>query len=302
MAIRSLPPPLPSRAPGCCSGPSWHARALLVYAIACCSYVAPAHTGDSRGQAITVEDGIVLVDAMVNGRGPFRMVVDTGGAACILSPAAARKAGVVYDHRTILATLGGERPVPATSNSVIQVDGQREPGVELAVAEIPQFRALRSRSDGVLGQSFLSRTPYLIDYRKRRIWFGDAATQESNRLPLAMATGGMGGRIVVPVVLEPGGRTWRLTLDSGARHMVVECRAGCPDGRRTSERLITYAGEHPISRSTFTRVRVGGIAMPTMDALIVNAAPPDNQDEGVLPTRWFSAVYVDSLTLKLAAP
>jgi hypothetical protein len=175
--------------------------------------------------------------------------------------------------------------------------------VDVVVTAVPQGRALHAKADGVLGQSFLSRTPYLIDYRRKRMWLGAAATKEAERLPITMAPRGSDGRVVVPVVLEPGGKTWRLTLDSGASQMVVECQENCPHTARmaSSKRLVTYAGEQAVSRSTFRQVNVAGTAMPAIEAVIVNVVPPDGQDEGVLPTRWFSAVYVDNLTVKLAS-
>jgi predicted aspartyl protease len=279
-----------------------NACTLLAYTIGCYPCLAAGHIGDSHSEPITVEDGIVLVDVTINGRGPFRMVVDTGTASCILKPEVAQKAGLVYNHRSILGTLKGDTVVPAASNNLVQVGDRSEPHVDVVVTGIPQFRALRSKAEGVLGQSFLSRTPYLIDYRRKRIWLGAAATQEAERLPVTMAAGGDSERVVVPVALEPGGREWRLTLDSGATQMVVECRENCPQTGRTGswERLITYTGEQPVSRCRFRSVRVGGVGMPTMDALIANVAPPDGQDEGVLPMRWFSAVYVDNVRVKLA--
>jgi predicted aspartyl protease len=72
----------------------WKTSALLACAIGCYPGVAAVNMVDSRNQTITVEEGIVLVDVMMNGRGWFRMIVDTGAASCILNPAAARNAGV----------------------------------------------------------------------------------------------------------------------------------------------------------------------------------------------------------------
>jgi hypothetical protein len=276
--------------------------ALLVLVIGSCTGVANARTIDPRGQGITIEDGMVLIDVIINGNGPFRMVVDTGAASCVLKPEAAKKAGLTYDHRTVLATLKGESVVLAASDNIVQIGERSESHVEVIVTEIPQFRALHSRADGVLGQSYLARTPFLIDYAHKRMLIGPDATRESDRLPVAIVAGGKAGRLVVPVVLEPGGRTWRLTLDSGASNTVMECRENCP---RTipaaSEHLLTYGGEQPASRGTFRRATLQGAAMPPIEAVIVNVTSPDGQDEGVLPTRLFSAVYVNNRTVKLAA-
>jgi len=277
--------------------------ALLALMIGSYPGVANCKTIDPKGQGITIEDGMVLIDVMVNGNGPFRMVVDTGAASCVLKPEAAKNAGLTYDHRTVLATLKGESVVLAASDNIIQVGERSEPHVDVIVTEIPQFRAIHSRADGVLGQSYLARMPFLIDYGQRRMLVGPEATRESERLPVAIVAGGKTGRLVVPVVLEPGGRAWRLTLDSGASNTVVECSENCPRTIRAAapERLLTYGGEQSVSKGTFKRATLQGAAMPRIEAVIVNVTSPDGQDEGVLPTRLFSAVYVDNRTVKLAA-
>jgi hypothetical protein len=263
---------------------------------------AAAKTVDFRGQEITVEEGMVLVDVMVNGHGPFRMIVDTGAVSCVLKPESAKKVELVYDHRVALATLNGNAVVPGASNNVVQVGERSETKVDILITEIPQFSALRSKPDGVLGQAFLSRMPFLIDYRRKRILLGEEAAQDAERLPIAMTAAGTRERLIVPVVLEPGGKIWRLTLDSGASALIIECLDNCPKSAVTasSEQLKTYSGEQSISRSTFKRATIGRVAMPAIDGVIVNVVPPDDRDEGVLPTRLFSVVYVDNLNLRLA--
>jgi predicted aspartyl protease len=279
-----------------------NAGAFLTFVVGSTPCPGAANAG-SPGQVINVENGIVFVDVTVNGRGPFRMLVDTGADSCLLAPAAARKAGLVYDHRTVLATLGGESIKEAASKNLVEVGGRKESNVDIIATEVPHFQTLNSRADGVLGRSFLSRAPYLIDYRRKRIWLGEEATQQAERLPITVTPVHARGRTVLPVVLESGGATWRLTLDSGASHMVVECQQKCPHAgqARSDQRLITHVGEQPVSLRTLKHVQVGGMVMPEIVAIFANAAPPDDQDEGVLPTQWFSAVYVDNLTVRLAS-
>jgi predicted aspartyl protease len=279
-----------------------NAGTFLTFMVGYTPCPAAAKTG-SHGVAIDEVNGIVFVNATVNGHGPFRMLVDTGADSCVLTLAAARKAELVYDHRTILATLGGESIKDAASKNLVQVGGRKESNVDIIAAEVPHFRALRTRADGVLGRSFLSRAPYLIDYRRKRIWLGEEATQQAERLPIAVTPVYAQGRTVLPVVLESGGATWRLTLDSGASHMVVACQQKCPPSSRAAsgQRLITYTGEYPVSLATLKHVQIGGVAIHEIEAIFASVATPDDKDEGVLPTRWFSAVYVDNLTVRLAS-
>ncbi len=256
----------------------------------------------SENPAILMRDGFPFINATINGHGPFRMLIDTGAASCMLTPNAARKAGLAYNHRVILTSLGGEKIIPAASNNRVEVGAGEESGVDIVVIELPQVRMLDGRADGVLGQSFLGRSAYLIDYRSKRLWRGDEAIERADRLPIAVTAGQLHGRTVLPVTLEPGGRPWRLTLDSGATNLVVECSERCPQvGEiQQSGRLVTYVGERSVSHGRLRHVEIGGVTLSPVDAVLVDSKAPDGEDDGVLPARWFSAVYVDGRVVRLA--
>ncbi len=155
---------------------------------------------------------------------------------------------------------------------------------------------------GVVGRNFLARSAYLIDYGRKKLWLGADAVAQANRLPLAVKALESDGRTVLPVMLEPGGKAWRLTLDSGASHLVVECDQACPAIHevRNDKRLITFLGERPVVYGKLRHVEVGGSAMPPVEAVLVDTAKTDSGDEGVLPAKWFSAVYVKDKLVKFA--
>src|SRR5215471_14965319 len=156
----------------------------------------------SAEERLAVVDGYAFVQVRVNGKGPFRMLVDTGASSCMLSTEAATSAGLVYDHRVVVAPI----------DAVRQVD---------------------PKADGILGQSFLGRFPYLIDYRKKRLMIGGEAEEQSVVLGGTLAADQVDGRIVVPVSFGGGGKSWRLVLDSGSRRLLLECGTGCPRIERT---------------------------------------------------------------------
>jgi predicted aspartyl protease len=262
----------------------------------------PGLAGGSQGEKITLRDGFAFVSATINGHGPFRLLIDTGAVSCILTAEAAHEAGLVYDHRVILTTMSGEKIIAGASDNMVQVGAGQQSGVEIVVTELPEVRTLDSKADGVLGQSFFAGSAYLIDYKAKRLWLGEDAVERSKVLPVAVQAQRVRGRTVLPVMLGPGTQPWRLTLDSGASDLVVECSERCPPatGIQGDARLLTYLGERPVSRGKISRVEIGGVAMPSVQAVLVDSPSLDGQDEGVLPTRWFSAVYVDSSTVRLA--
>jgi len=258
--------------------------------------------GGDSGQQIYLKDGYAFVSALVNGQGPFRLLIDTGAASCILTPDAARKAGLAFDHRVVLVTLGGEKTIPSAWNNTVQVGDRAESGVEIVVTEAPQLRKLDRRADGVLGQSFLSRSAFLVDFAQEKFWLGGEAVQRAGRLPIKVTASRAEGRTVLPVVLDPGTKPWRLTLDSGASHLMVQCAARCPRATdiRLGARILTYVGEQPASQGKLRRVEIGGVAIWFTDVVFLETSPPDDQDEGVLPAQWFSAIFVDGDVVRLA--
>ena len=262
----------------------------------------PCAALDLGGEKVLLREGMPFVDARINGRGPFRVLLDTGSGACLLTPDAARKAGLVFDHRSILATISGEKIIPGDSHARVQVGQTSQNDVEVIVTDLPAVRALDRKAVGVVGRSFLGRSAYLIDYERKRLWLGKDAIAQADQLPNSVKTLESDGRTVLPVMLEPGGKAWRLTLDSGASHLVVECDQACPAVHEVQpdRRLITFLGDQPVVYGKLPHVKVGGSALPPVEAVLVDTPKTDSGDEGVLPAKWFSAVYVKDKLVRFA--
>ncbi len=253
----------------------------------------------NSGAKITLRQGFPFVDVNINGKGPFRMLVDTGADASLLTPKAAERAGLKFDHRVILSTVAGERIVPGASLNEIEIDGASETGLAILALDLPTVRSLAREADGVLGQSFLSRDAYLLDYEKKRIWFGEEATEQAARLPHSVTATYTRGRTVIPVALDRDGGTWQMALDSGSTNLIVDCSTRCPQawGVERDSRLVTHAGEREVLRGNLRQVALGGSTMPYTEAVLLGSAP-EGWDEGLLPARWFSAFYVSAGVLR----
>jgi hypothetical protein len=264
--------------------------------------LAVAALGSNEGAKVTMRQGFPFVEVTINGQGPFHMLVDTGADASLLTPQAAQRAGLSFDHRVILTTLAGEMIVPASSENSIHVGTADQSGLPILALELPAVLALASDADGVLGQSFLSRAPYLLDYQKKRLWLGEEATEQAARLPHAVSATNSRGRTVIPVALDPDGRTWLLALDSGSTNLVVDCSTRCPRawGVERDSRLVTHTGERAVSRGNLKQVALGDSTMPSAEAVLLEGHAPEGWDEGVLPTRWFSAFYVTEGVVRFA--
>src|SRR6185369_13992495 len=125
-------------------------------------------------------DGYAFVQVSVNGQA-FRMLVDTGASSCALTPEAAQRAGLRYTHRVVVETPAGTRIVPA-GEARMTVGTAQAVDAEILVQSIDGVRKVDPGVDGVLGQSFLGRFPYLIDYKKKRLLIGPEADERSATL------------------------------------------------------------------------------------------------------------------------
>jgi hypothetical protein len=123
--------------------------------------------------------GHLFVSVMLDGRGPFRMLFDAGGAN-VLTPQAAA------------AIVGPERAIPkAVAIASTTINGVELGGQRYLVADIDAFlRRVEGLDDiaGVLGLEWFVRMPIRIDYARSRVTFYDPAQFKSasgTRVPVA---------------------------------------------------------------------------------------------------------------------
>jgi hypothetical protein len=167
--------------------------------------------------------------------------------------------------------------------------------LEIVVGPLTQLRKIDRKARGVLGQNFLGRSAYLIDYARQKLWLGEDAIRRADELPFALSAQQVNGRTILPVTLQAGRPSWRLTLDSGASNLVVKCDQRCPmiANSRGTERVMTLVGERSVLSGTLVQAEVAGARILQVHALLVGTDLSDGEDDGVIPSQWFSAVYVD---------
>lgn len=238
----------------------------------------------------------------INGAGPFHLLVDTGASSTSLSPEAARRAGLAPAYAVRLATLAGETLVPAALASSVAHAQTAVSAVEILIASPGAVRSVDAKADGVLGQSFLSRVPWMIDYASRRFVTGEAAIALSRPLPEFACERTPDSRLVLPLAI--GKAAYRVALDSGASHLVLHCGGECPrlDASDPSRRILTNTGAAPAALGRVREVAVGPLALNSAHAVVIASPAPASSTHGVVPASWFSVVFADprTATLRLA--
>jgi len=227
-------------------------------------------------KAIRIGQFLALGDVFLNGVGPFRMAIDTGNASSLIRPSVARRLGVRVIQTVEQVTAGGVRRVPVVLLDRVTTGALTERTVEALIGDV-RLDLL----DGILGQSWLVRHDYLLDYRNKRVVV-DAVPPEGS-LSAALRT--TDGRPMLSAKVD--GESEELILDSGASTVVLfECTGQV---RRTGT-LATNADSIEAGE-TSTRIALPGDKERKMSAVCVRSS---QHAPGLLPASAFSAVFVSN--------
>lgn len=128
-----------------------------------CSSLPSDPKGGAR-VAFSRERDHILVNACINGKGPVRLIVDTGAPPTIISPRVLEQFGVnLKDAR--LVPVGGVGSGTGAGKVVmvrsIQVGGARQGPIEVIAWEMGMGLA-----DGLLGQDFMSKFIVEVDNQR----------------------------------------------------------------------------------------------------------------------------------------
>lgn len=115
---------------------------------------------------------LLLVSARVNGRGPWPFVLDTGSGNTILSPAAARAAGVTTNGRIELAGAGGIERDGRTGRADVSLGGMTPRRINIVVSGLIEqtARVAGAAIQGIAGMQMFADGRLVIDYPRRRLW------------------------------------------------------------------------------------------------------------------------------------
>jgi len=214
---------------------------------------------------------MMLTQVYLNGLGPFRMLLDTGAEASMLRPEAAARIGARALYRVEQVTAAGVAEAPA-GRLRVQVGGVTDEDGETIYAPV----VLRG-ADGVLGQSWLRRHSYLLDFRRGRFILDGQPPADGLRVALREAA----GRPCLTAQVD--GQAQELIIDSGASALVLFC-GQLRYQQRT--RMITNNG------SIAAGVGKATVAIGSIRRRLTAAEIPGEAAQGLLPASAFGYVNV----------
>lgn len=218
---------------------------------------------------------LILQEVYVNGDGPFRMMIDTGNASSLVRPSMARKLGLRPSGWLEQATAGADRRVPAALLDEVRIGNVIDKTVEVMIADV-----YLPGVDGVLGQSWLVRHDYLLDYHNHRLVLNGEPPEGGVRVALRSPD----GRPAIEA--EVNGHTRELIIDSGAQILVLFERSA-----PARQVLLLTNADSVAAETCGVRVAIGAGYSRKMPAARVSASSPGS---GLLPTGGFGSVYISN--------
>jgi hypothetical protein len=145
------------------------------------------------------------------------------------------------------------------------------------------IRKLDPAIRGFLGQSFLRKQDYLIDYKRKQIRFGAAAVRGGTRTGFGLSHGCM--------VTETS--HGQLTLDSGATTVVLYNSSAVK--WKGAMAVHTTEGEARVRFGELKSLKVAGREFRNVETAESARQKFDETDtDGLLPASLFSALYVSN--------
>jgi Aspartyl protease len=255
---------------------------------------------------------LLIVSARINGRGPYKFILDTGSNITLIESSLFRELGLkergrpsakVIDWMALgklaiadeISIEGG----PSKSDMwVLEVDGIKRPDIDPSVK-------------GVLGENFLSGFDLLIDNRRREITFDDgnslAPTIAGERLPLALCSnvGGVQVKdrplVSVRVPSVDVDRPLSFLLDTGSEGVSVFARneigsktASTPSA---SNRGTAFLNDKSTCLHWRDRLKLGSKSTSRIRLTSCLKSPGYAPDiDGTLPTFIFDRIFIGHLS------
>jgi predicted aspartyl protease len=272
-------------------------RAICILALAvmnphACVVDAHAHGRQFLTSFELGDQGGVIVPVAVNGRGPYRFLLDTGSTHSAVSEALAGDLGAPVVARAVVGSAVG-----ADERTVIRID-RLQHGV-MAVTDVLASVVDLAGIDragtihGIIGQDVLASLHYTIDFRRRTVLWWPEASDAGRGTAFVLEPSA--GRFLV--ALPQPNTVLRLVPDSGAGALLLfeERNQGLPVSILPERaELRTLTARTTVRHGRLRTLHVGSTVLRDLAAVVVRrheSIAPDT--DGLLPLHLFERVTFD---------
>ena len=219
-------------------------------------------------------DGVLL-----NGHGPYRFVLDTGAQTNQVEASLAGEIGLAPAFQVPMRTVAGTVPVDGGRVEEVSLGSATASGQLFLFTALDGPHSLSTGIKGVLGQNFLARFDYLLDFANHRLVIGEPAPEGGNRVDLKTIHG-------CPAIETSEGT---LILDSGANSTILYRSTSAAVDAPTIRTDFSTVSASPIAG---LRLRIAEREYHPANAVSIPKVLPSG--DGLLPASLFHAVFVSN--------
>lgn len=246
-------------------------------------------------------DRFIIVNVDVGDEMEVPFLLDTASSATVIDEKLAERLTLDCPKSRQTVTQTGRRPLPAGTLKSLTLGSITVRNLPVLVSRLTGVVGLSEPVGGVLGQDVLEHANYLIDYTNRLLTL-DTDLVLSERLRgdwLQFTTDNR--RMIVRARVPGAAVPLVLALDSAASSLVLFDHPELDvelTGRLEQVRILSMVGERPALRGQLGELRLGTLSLRRVGTTLT--AFPKGwthvEQDGLLPTFLFDAVYVDNLT------
>ena len=223
----------------------------------------------------------VVNGVFLNGRGPYRFLLDTGSQSNQVDSGLARKLGLAPTLTLDLKTPSGESTVDGGRLNKVTLGPMEASDQEFLFTRFDNLSTLSPDIRGILGQEFLANFDYTLDFQHHRLIFGDQPFGEPSAPGVQTGFRLIFGRMAIPTSLGD------LVLDSGAELLFLFRKSSRP----VSGQVMGATGARvPVSFETAPEFRIGDRSYRPSKAEY--RAVPAAEEAGLLPANLFHAIFI----------
>lgn len=277
---------------------AFRAVVLLVAVAAHCVPGIAANAAPTVSQVVGVpfvstQLGQVVVPVTLGGFGPYLFLLDTGSSHTAVSRELADLVGFPQVAKASMTTPTGTIEIAVVRLDRVGVGPVHADELLASVLPAGALDVFGSGAWGVLGQDFLQRFNYTLDYRRSTVlWSEEPDTSASERLTLVTVD----GRFLVELP-QIGSSPLRFVPDSGANSLFVfNAAAVGVSGVRTSAQVQSLVGGTTAVAGTVEVLRVGRRTLRHQPAFVLTVDGPGHAGEdGLLPLHLFRRVHFNNI-------
>ena len=240
---------------------------------------------------------LIVVEASIDGQGPFRFLLDTGSTHTVIEPSLARQLQAPEIGEASLTTVSDVRQDRLARLKEIRLSASATVSELGAVIDkMDQVKLKAPGVRGVLGEDFLSQFDILIDYKKHELRFdGPAPAGERCRIETMGQYRGSPttNRLLIDVeFLDVTAGKVQLQLDTGAKMPeLFPIRNDAISARPWAGSMAFSSGPNGTSIHSHATIRVGSTVVRDVD--VVQSRHGVAFDAvGLLPASIFNSIYI----------